>query len=278
MEETNEWRHPVNLVAILDDAFAKIPQALAQGQERHWHIPTAWPELLPTLLGDDPQAISDGLLHALAHGATCEVLAQTVVYAAIRRVAQFHTSNEFGDWNTVHHTFTFANAVHQAMRRSPSPELLRGVWDAAMSVYLERFLNIPATKVPQPTAAEVNGVQPDAMLEELLDLFNHQQQVNQTGTLVARYLASGAVPERLIATLGQALLREDAGFHPIQELEAAVRQYWLLAARPDTAPYAPHALVAAARYLAAHSPTPRAANQTYMIAVRLNRGENVFAE
>jgi len=278
MEETNEWRHPVNLVAILDDAFAKMPQALTQGQERHWHIPTDWPELLPTLLGDDPQAISDSLLHALAHGATCEELAQTVVYAAIRRVAQFHTSNEFGDWNTVHHTFTFANAVHQAMRRSPSPELLRGVWDAAMSVYLERFLNIPATKVPQPTAAEVNGAQPDAMLEELLDLFNHQQQVNQAGTLVARYLASGAAPELLIATLGQALLREDAGFHPIQELEAAVRQYWLLAARPDTAPYAPHALVAAARYLAAHSPTPRAANQTYMIAVRLNRGENVFAE
>ncbi len=114
----------------------------------------------------------------------------------------------------------------------------------------------------------------------------------------------------MIATLGQALLREDAGFHPIQSLEAAVRQYGLLAARPDTAPYAPHALVAAARYLAAHAPTPRAANQarsdlapyaphalvaaarylaahaptpraanqTYMIAARLSRGENVFAE
>jgi len=82
----------------------------------------------------------------------------------------------------------------------------------------------------------------------------------------------------LIATLGQALLREDAGFHPIQSLEAAVRQYGLLSARSDLAPYAPHALVAAARYLAAHAPTPRAANQTYMIAARLSRGENVFTE
>jgi hypothetical protein len=278
MEETNAWRNPVNLVAILDDAFGKIPQALEQGRGRGWHIPTAWPDLLPTLLGDDPQAISDGLLHALAHGATCEELAQTVVYTAIRRVVQFHIANEFGDWNTVHHTFTFANAVHQAMRRSPSPELLRGVWDAAMSVYLERFLNMPATKVPQPTAEDVTGAQPDAMLEELLDLFNHQQQVNQAGALVARYLASGAAPARVIATLGQGLLREDAGFHPIQSLEAAVRQYRMLAARRDLAPYAPHALVAAARYLAAHAPTPRAANQTYMIAVRLNRGENVFEE
>lgn len=278
MEETNAWRNPVNLVAILDEAFSKIPPALAQGQGRSWPIPTAWPELLPTLLGDDPQAISDGLLHALAHGATGEELAQIVVYTALRRVVQFPVTNEFGDWNTVHHTFTFANAVHQAMRRSPSPELLRGVWDAAMSVYLERFLNIPATKVPEPTAAEVTGAQPDALLEELLDLFNSQQQVHQAGALVARYLASGAAPARLIATLGQALLREDAGFHPIQSLEAAVRQYHMLTARRDLAPYAPHALVAAARYLAAHAPTPRAANQTYRIAMRLSRGENVFAE
>ncbi len=278
MEETNEWRHPVNLVAILDDAFNKIPSALEQGQARAWPISTAWPDLLPTLLGDDPQAISDALLDALAHGATCEELAQTVVYTAIRRVVQFHTSNEFGDWNTVHHTFTFANAVHQVMRRSPSPDLLRGVWDAAMSVYLDRFLNIPATKVPEPTAAEISAAQPAAMLEALLDLFNSQQQVNQAGDLVACYLASGATPARLIATLGHELLREDAGFHPIQSLEAAVCQYQMLAARRDLAPYAPHALVAAARYLAAHAPTPRAANQTYRIALRLNRGENVFAE
>ena len=57
-----------------------------------------------------------------------------------------------------------------------------------------------------------------------------------------------------------------------------VRGRIALVARRDLAPYAPHALVAAARYLAAHAPTPRAANQTYRIAVRLNRGENVFAE
>jgi hypothetical protein len=37
-------------------------------------------------------------------------------------------------------------------------------------------------------------------------------------------------------------------------------------------------LVAAARYLAAHSPTVRAQGQTYRIAQRLHRGENVFEE
>ena len=63
-------------------------------------------------------------------------LAQTVAYAAALRIARFHTSNEFSDWDTALHTFSFANAVHHGLRRAPSPELLRGVFDAAMSIYL----------------------------------------------------------------------------------------------------------------------------------------------
>ena len=70
--------------------------------------------------------------------------------------------NEFGDWDTALHTFTFANAVEQGLRRSPSPELLRGVLDAAMSVHLDRFLNVPATRLPKPEPDD-----PDALLAEL---------------------------------------------------------------------------------------------------------------
>lgn len=278
LEETNEWQHPVNLVGILQDAFAQLPQAIEEGAGRSWDITASWDALVETLLSDDPQATSDALLAALREGATFEELAQVVAYGAVRRVAQFHISNEFGDWNTVHHTYTYANALHQAMRRSPSPELLRGVWDGAMSIYLDRFLNIPATRLPQldPTAA--GDTNPETMLEDLLELFNRQQQVNQAGELVAGYLASGADPARLVATLGKALLREDAGFHLLQCVEASTRQYYALASRPETAPIAYHALVAAARFLGAHFPTPRSANQTYQIALRLQRGEKVFEE
>ena len=65
------------------------------------------------------------------------------------RIVQFPTSNEFRDWDTALHSFTFANAVEQGLRRSESPELMRGVFDAAMSVYLNRFLNVPAVHLPE---------------------------------------------------------------------------------------------------------------------------------
>ncbi len=278
LEETNAWQQPVNLVAILNEAFAHLPQAIESGAGRTWDLAANWVGLIETVLDDDPQATSDALLKALAEGATFEELAQVVAYGAIQRVAQFHISNEFGDWNTVHHTYTYTNALHQAMRRSPSPELLRGVWDGAMSIYLDRFLNIPATRLPQLDPTTARGLDPEGLLESLLELFNRQQQVNQAGELVARYLSTGADPVRLIATLGKALMREDAGFHALQCVEASTRQYYSLASRPETAPVAYHALVAAARFMGAHFPTPRSANQTYQIALRLQRGEKIFEE
>jgi hypothetical protein len=209
------------------------------------------------------------MLDALRAGFAPEQLAETVTYAAARRIAHFHTSNEFGDWDTALHTFTFANAVLQGMRRAPSAELLRAVFDAAMSVYLDRFLNVPAAPLPEP---EPRVQEADGILADLPVLLNQQQQVNEAGRLVARYLYSGANPGRLMATLGKLLLREDRNFHTIQAVEAAFRLYEALRGRPE----AVHVLVAAARYVAAHAPTMRAQGQTFQIAYRLWRGENLF--
>ena len=187
-----------------------------------------------------------------------------------RRIAHFHTSNEFGDWDTALHTFTFANAVHCGLRRVESPGLMRGIFDAAMSIYLDRFLNLPSVRLPMPDPVD----DADALLDELESLLNLQQQVNPAGTLVARYLASGGCPQRLMARMGGLLLREDRDFHTIQCVEAAFNQYSLISL--ESTERANHVLVAAARYLAAHAPTMRSQLQTYSIARRLSAGENLF--
>jgi len=270
MEESNSWRNPIDLVAILETAFESIPDALALGERtsRSWSARDA---LVPVILGDDPQAIVDAMLAALREGCAPADLAGAVAYAASLRIAQFPTSNEFGDWDTAHHSFTFANAVHQSVRRVVSLELVRGIFDAAMTIYLDRFLNVPAAKLPE---LKGNGTSAAARLAELPALLDRQQQVNEAGALVASYLGAGAEPDPLLATLGNALLREDRDFHSIQNIEAAVRQHSILKGTPAAA----HILIATTRYLAAHSPTVRAQAQTYQIALRLNRGEHVFDE
>lgn len=275
-EESNEWRHPVDLVALLEAAFPQIERALTEGTARQ----STWSgreKLAWRLLEDDPEGNVAALLQALREGATAEELAGAVSYAAALRIARFHTSNEFGDWDTTLHTFSFAHAVHMGLRRlaadpmqaESAAELLRGAFDAAMSVYLDRFLNIPPAAIPRPQA---QGNALSAVLRDFLPLLDRQQQVNEAGELAARYLATEGDERLLIATLGKALLREDRDFHSIQTLEAAVSEYGLLRGTPEAA----HVLIAAARYLAAHAPTPRAQGQTFSIAQRLHQGQRIY--
>jgi nitrite reductase/ring-hydroxylating ferredoxin subunit len=260
MEESNAWRHPVDLVALLEDAFERLPEPGSGSWDGR-------AELVETILSAEPAEILEALLTALREGASAVQLASAVTFAAATRIARFPTSNEFGDWDTALHTFTFANAVEQGLRRSPSRALLRGVLDAAMSVHLDRFLNVPATRLPEPD--DGHGV-----LIELPLLLDGQQRVDDAAKLVASYLGRGGDPDELIATLGACLLREDRNFHTIQCVEAAVRQHELLRGSEE----ARLPLIAAARYLAAHAPTNRAQRQTYEIARRLHRGEKLYED
>jgi nitrite reductase/ring-hydroxylating ferredoxin subunit len=270
MEESNSWRNPVDLVEILEDAFEDLPTALVEGRDRRgrWE---GHEELAAVLLEEEPKDVAEALLEALRGGASEQELAGAVSYAGALRIVRFPTTNEFGDWDTALHTFTFSNAVHQGLRRTPSPELLRGAFDAAMSVHLDRFLNVPPARLPEPDGSKRA---PEELLANLPTLLDERQRVDAAGELVASYLHGRGDADRLLNVMGSLLLREDRNFHTIQVVEAAFRQHAHL--RDTTA--GTHMLIAAARYLAAHSPTMRSQGQTYDIARRLSRGEILYEE
>ncbi|MFC7045422.1 Rieske 2Fe-2S domain-containing protein [Halobacteriaceae archaeon GCM10025711] len=266
-EESSRWRQPIDVAGLLSDTYDDLPDLVAAGADEEWTEPD---DVRETLLGDDPHRVVGALTDAIRDGASPEELARVVTEAAAARVARFSTANEFNDWNTVHHTFTYCNAVHQATRRTDATELYRGVVDGAASVYLDRFLNVPPKPIPDGNP----GADPSRTLEHLLDAFDEEGEVDTAGRLAADYLAADGDVDGLLETLGEGLLREDAGFHTIQNVEASVRQAEL-ADDPDRRRVF---LVAAARYLAAHTPTRREMDQTYRIASRLHRGEAIHEE
>ena len=270
-EESTEWRQPEDLVALCREASAELPR-LADTAPRtsRWSDHAA---LAQALLGDDPASILDALKAAIRAGASPADLGRSLAYAAALRVARFGTANEHADWETAHHAFTYCNAVHQALKRvgpEPAPiAVLRGVFHGAVAVYLARYLNVPPARLPGEGGDRLDELPSaaDDIRSALLDAFDRQSQVDAAGRLAARYLLLGHPPQGLITTLAHALLREDAGFHSCQMLEAGVRQY----AEWGDSDQGRHILVAVARYLAAHSPTERASLQTAEIASRLLR-------
>ena len=268
-EELNSWRNPIDLSSMVREARDALPELWRQGagSRGQWDDEQS---LVDTILADDPAATLQALRQAVQAGAAAEQLGGAVAYAAFLRMARFHTSNEFGDWDTVHNTLTAANALHQALKRAPSVELLRAVFDTAISIYLDRFLNMPAQRMPEPDGA--HGT--DDVGPKILEAMDSQQQVEQAARLVTDYVTTAADPDGVLPVLAHAMLREDSTFHHFQIVDATLKQY---EERRGT-DAARHVLVGAARFLAAHYPTPRAVNQTFNIAVRLQRGDEIFKE
>jgi len=274
-EESDAWRHPVDLIPLCETAFEELPALLGAGKARHgtWAKHAA---LADALLGDEPAPIVDALKSALRDGARGVDLGRSLAYAAALRVARFGTSNEHADWDTAHHAFTYCNALHQLLKRvdTDTPAALRGVFHGAMRLWLIRFLNVPPARLPEEDTLDDLPGDPDGVREAFLLALDRQGSVREAARLVARALALGHPADALVATLGRAVLREDADFHTLQILEAAIRQWreW-----GDTRE-GRRILVAVARWLAAHSPTPRAQLQTADVARRLARGQALHEE
>ncbi|MFB6222530.1 MAG: Rieske (2Fe-2S) protein [Haloarcula sp.] len=264
-EERSQWRQPVDVAQLCLDTRETLSDLVVAGEGRTWERPEGFVE---TLLRDDPEVIVDALRDAIRAGATAEQLTHAVALAATRRIAQFGTSNEFSDWNTVHHTFSYANAAHALAARTDAIEAYRPCFDGAMSVYLDQFLNSPPAPLPEPG---VSDRAPAAIREDLLATFVEQGRVDDAGALVSEHFDAGGDSAALQRALAEGLLREDAGFHELQNVEAAVRQTRFA----DTDAERRLPLIATARYLAAHFPTRREREQTFAIARRLFRGERL---
>jgi hypothetical protein len=273
-EESTAWRQPIDLVALCEEAAGQLSELFSARRDApRWSDHTA---LSQELLGDDPVNIIDALKAAILAGATPSDLGRSLAYGAALRVARFGDANEHADWETAHHVFTHANALDQMIERIGSSaadgdvSAVRGLLHGAMALYLTRYLNVPPARIPGEDGELLDDLptNQETIRDALLDAFDRQRRVDLAARLVARHLALGHSPQALIAALARAVLREDAGFHAYQMLEAGVRQFALWGDTDEGR----RILIAVARYLAAHSPTERAVLQTADIARRLMRG------
>ena len=279
-EETTAWRQPIDLIALCEDTASQLPDLFAAGRGVHgWSDHAA---LARDLLSDDPAGIVGALKAAIRAGATPTDLGRSLAYGAALRVARFGNANEFADWETAHHVFSHANAVDQLLNRIGTVNTdahvtaVRGILHGAMALYLTRYLNVPPARIPGERGERLDDLPADAEMirDALFDAFDRQRQVDLAARLVARHLTLGHSPQALIATLARAVLREDAGFHAYQMLEAGIRQFTAWGDCDEGR----HILIAVTRYLAAHSPTERAVLQTADIARRLMRGAELHQE
>ncbi len=269
-EESTNWHHPIELVEPLRALEERLPKVLTKDADPEWLADDAFNQ---AILGDDPLASMHALEQALGDGAPPHLVARQVSYAAALRLARFATSNEVTDWFNPQHTFIYTNGVFQAVTRSPTPDVVRGIFHGAMSVYMDRYLNVPAARLPSERKTRDEFDANDTELRAaLLRELDQRANIERAADIVSRYVALGFALPELIDTLAFATVREDLDFHSLQVLEAGVNQCNAWREGPERE----NILVGVARNLAAHCPTRRAGQQTADIAQRLHRGDKMF--
>src|SRR5208337_68555 len=182
-EESTEWRLPVDLVALCDEAAGQLPAVFAAS-----HRASGWSDhaaLARELLGDDPVGITEAIKAAVTHGAAPADLGRSLAYGAALRVARFGNANEHADWETAHHVFTHANALCQMLGRIGIATLdhlaaARAMLHGAMALYLTRYFNVPPARIPGEGGEGLDDLPADevAIGIALLDAFDRQRQVD----------------------------------------------------------------------------------------------------
>ncbi len=272
-EEDADWQETIEPQEAL---FAMLPTLLAQPRDLHWARDGRPEALRDVLLAGKPDDITQAFQRALQQGAPVDVLSSVLARAGIHRVARFHVQNE-EDWDDVLHVMSYAHAIDALTRRAVGRSLegdmalMKAITHGAMFVYLTHFLNIPRALLPAERGkAAVPAMLDDraALLERLLYCAEFQQ-VEEAAAIVHGYQERGYPLAELKATLGKALLREDATFHTFQMLDAGMRQQAALGANhPDGR----LALVAATRYMVAQRLRRNVLFSTQN-ALKLQRGE-----
>src|SRR6266567_7920355 len=277
-EEDADWHETIEPQEKL---FAALSTLLAQPRNAQWAQEGRPAALRDVLLAGKPDEITRALQHALEQGASVVDLSSVLARAGIHRVARFHVQNE-EDWDDVLHVISYANAVDALTRRAVGRSLdgdialMKAVTHGAMFVYLTHFLNIPRALLPAERGkAAVPALLHDraALLERLLYCAEFQQ-VEEAAAIVHYYQEQKYPLAALKATLGKALLREDATFHTFQMLDAGLRQHAVLGSEhPDGR----LALVAATRYMVAQRLRRNVLFSTQN-ALKLQRGEALNEE
>lgn len=207
-EEDLDWQ---DLLPLLEDAEAAPENPL--------------PLTVEVLLGDDPAAIARAVSGAFYGGMPVAEIARIQAEAAVRRLGRFPVANA-DDWDAVHHLVTNANGVLGLAEALGGRDdetdraLFRAVLHSAFYGYLNRFLNLPRHFLP----GENRTVFRPEDRERTLTLWREAMANGQTDDASWRAAEMLAIDPRgeVEATWVRAVWREDAGFHALQALDAAL--------------------------------------------------------
>jgi hypothetical protein len=182
------------------------------------------------LVSGDITRTFDAISTALAAGAGVDRIVTTMVLLAADRMARTPVNLNPG-WGNLSQELSLAASIRTALRYGGFKVGAKALYHAAWQFFGDRWLNIPARALSEPLgAAACEAASEEDALRAVLDAVE-TVQVRDAGRLTREYLGrfSG---DRLLAQLGQSILRDDNGWRLVHTLRVVFDEWRQCADHP----------------------------------------------
>jgi nitrite reductase/ring-hydroxylating ferredoxin subunit len=168
------------------------------------------------LVSGDLTQTFDAISSALRARVDIDRIVSTMVLLAADRMARTPVNLNPG-WGSLSMELVLASSVRRARRYGGFRIGAKALYHAAWQFHSDRWLNIAPRSLAEPQGAKSAASSEDAALGTILEAIE-TIQVRDVGRHTREYLNAGYSGDRLLAEMGQAILKDDNGWNLVHTL------------------------------------------------------------
>jgi hypothetical protein len=167
-------------------------------------------QLSADLVSGDIDTIFDAITKVLTAGVPIDTIATTMVMTAGDRMARTPVNMSPGWWELQEEMELAAN-IRKVLRFGGTKVAAKALYHCAWRFYANRWLNIRHQPISEArTTSTTKVLDEDMAIAAIIDGIE-SVRIQEIGRRTREYLNSGCSAERLLAEMGQCILRDDRG-------------------------------------------------------------------
>ena len=176
------------------------------------------------LVSGDLDNTFDTITNALKSGAGIDQIVQTMVLLGADRMARTPASMSPGWWE-LGQEITLSSSIRKALRFGGYQVAAKALYHVAWEFFSNRWLNIRQMPLSTPRSTTPSDApNEDAGIEDVISTIE-TVQIQEVGRVTRGYLNSDFSGDRLLAELGQCILRDDNGWDILHTLRTAFDEW-----------------------------------------------------
>ena len=177
------------------------------------------------LVSGDLDEVFDAVTEMLTAGVPIDTLATTMVMTAADRMARTPVNMSPGWWD-LQEEMELAAAIRKVQRLAGTKKVAaKAVYHAAWRFFSNRWLNIRHQPITAPrTSSTPKTLSEDKALSDIIEGIE-SVRIHEIGRRTREYLNAGCSAERLIAEMGQCILKDDNGGELLSTIHIVDREW-----------------------------------------------------